>query len=86
MATARVSPSCDSTTSRHGWHVTSLRCPERECVYGVLNVQDAEDAVKEMEGYELEGKTLKCMLATVQKRRLAQQRCSLWHVFSGHIV
>eukprot|EP00439_Symbiodinium_sp_Y106_P077248 s1762_g16.t1 len=29
------------------------------------NKQDAEDAVKEMEGYELEGKTLKCMLATV---------------------
>ncbi|CAE7660849.1 SRSF2 [Symbiodinium pilosum] len=33
------------------------------------NKQDAEDAVKEMEGYELEGKTLKCMLATVQKGR-----------------
>ncbi|CAE7042234.1 SRSF8 [Symbiodinium sp. KB8] len=33
------------------------------------NKQDAEDAVKEMEGYELEGKTLKCMLATVQKSR-----------------
>ncbi|CAE7443744.1 SRSF2 [Symbiodinium natans] len=27
--------------------------------------QDAEDAVRELEGYELEGKTLKCMLATV---------------------
>ena len=49
---------------------------------GLLSLQDAEDAVKEMEGYELEGKTLKCMLATVQKGRLAQQCCSRWHGFS----
>ena len=48
----------------------------------VLSLQDAEDAVKEMEGYELEAKTLKCMLATVQKRRLAKQCCNRWHGFS----
>ena len=76
MATARVSPSCDSTTSRQ-----SLRGSEREQMDAVLSLQDAEDAVKEMEGYELEGKTLKCMLATVQKRRLAQECCSR-HGFS----
>ncbi|CAE7210560.1 SRSF8 [Symbiodinium sp. CCMP2456] len=34
------------------------------------NKQDAEDAVKEMEGYELEGKTLKCMLATVDSTQM----------------
>ena len=32
--------------------------------------------MKEMEGYELEGKTLKCMLATVQKGGLA----AVWYL------